>query len=172
MNGVISVAFFAFVLADVLVLVGLARIRVRWAAAVGAACDERPRRALGVGGPQRRDRDGARQPGFRDVGTVAALVRRGGGDPLDLPAARGARRRARVRRLRGRVRRRERDLADARGAQIAAVQPRFVDGGIVGAPPTRARDDAVSLGRRAADVAALFARLAARRARRSRRLGA
>ena len=99
----------------------------------------------------------ARTAGVPRRRPVAALVRGGGGGPLDLPAARRARRRARVAGYDG-VYVDANAISPTRAAEVAEVPPRFVDGGIVGGPPHRARDDALYLsGERAAGVAALFA---------------
>jgi hypothetical protein len=80
--------------------------------------------------------------------------------PLGLPAARGARARARRRRLRRRVRRLQRRGAATVDAIRAVVEDggaRFVDGGIVGPPPERAGTTRLYLsGPDAGAVAAAF----------------
>jgi 3-hydroxyisobutyrate dehydrogenase-like beta-hydroxyacid dehydrogenase len=120
-------------------------------AAVGAAVDGEVIWAS----EGRSDATRARAAGFRDVGTLGALVEEAdvilsicpphaavdvatagagfGGIYVDANA-----------------------ISPQRAREVAAVQPRFVDGGIVGGPPTEPGTTLYLSGREAAAVAALF----------------
>ena len=125
-------------------------------AAVGLALQANGARgALGVRGPQRGD--ARARATFRDAGTLDALARRGRADPLDLPAARGARRRARRSQGFDGIYVDANAISPHARSEIAALHPRYVDGGIVGRAAAGAGHDAVPLGRRRRAVAELFA---------------
>ena len=82
---------------------------------------------------------------------------RGGADPLDLPAARGARRGTRAVEGFDGVYVDANAISPAHALEIAALHPRFVDGGIVGGPPREPGTTLYLSGAGAAAVAALFA---------------
>ena len=141
--------------------------------AVGARCRTRGHEVLWASeGRSDATRERARAASATS-GTARRARRRGRGDPLDLPAAR-----VRVdvaARLRGlrtastSTRTRSRRMRAAGGR--ARLHPRFVDGGIVGGPPARARQRrSTSRATRRRRVAALFAGSSLDDACRARRL--
>ena len=117
----------------------------------------RPRRALGSDGRSERPR-AARGRGFRDAGSVEALLAEAEVVLSICPPHAALGGRARRRRLRRRLRRRERDLARARARGLARCT-RASSTAASSARRRASRDDAaLPLGRRAPTwVAALFA---------------
>jgi hypothetical protein len=96
-----------------------------------------------------------RAAGFRDVGSVAALVREADVVLSICPphAALGV---ARACGGFGGVYVDANAVSPMRAAEIASLHPRFVDGGIVGGPPTEPGTTLYLSGERAAEVAAIF----------------
>jgi 3-hydroxyisobutyrate dehydrogenase-like beta-hydroxyacid dehydrogenase len=120
-------------------------------AAVGAAVDGEVIWAS----EGRSDATRARAAGFRDVGTLGALVEEAD-VILSICPPHAAVDVAKAGAGFGGIYVDANAISPQRAREVAAVQPRFVDGGIVGGPPTEPGTTLYLSGREAAAVAALF----------------